>query len=95
MRIPGRIYEKSDISTRADRVTKSDSKSASEKSSSSSSAPATSGDVKVSVSQAARALASENSLDVAKVERLRSAVDKGELNMDFQLIADRIVESGG
>ncbi|MSP26003.1 MAG: hypothetical protein EXR75_12750 [Myxococcales bacterium] len=93
MRIPGRVYQNSEVAARPERLDKSDTKKSTGKSTS---APqvATS-DVKVSVSQAARALATDSRIDVAKVERLRSVVDKGELAMDFKVMAERIVESGG
>lgn len=50
--------------------------------------------VKVTLSSKARELAaaSESDFDQAKVERLRAALEKGELKIDPQAIAAKIVE---
>jgi len=55
------------------------------------------GGFQVNVSDAARALANATpaqGVDVAKVERLRTAVQSGTLAVDSAKIADRIVEEG-
>ena len=53
-----------------------------------------SGGVTASVSAKARSLAADGGVDAHKVERLREAIDNGTFKMDFQAIADRIVQEG-
>jgi len=47
------------------------------------------------VSAKARVLANESDIDAEKVSRLRELIDQGAFEMDFMLIAERIVASGG
>lgn len=46
---------------------------------------------RVNVSQQARKLATEQAVDLAKVSRLRAALDSGEFRVDPRAIAARIV----
>jgi flagellar biosynthesis anti-sigma factor FlgM len=91
MRIPGNNGP--DRPASADRVRSASSKKAGE-SSTSSNAATVSGGVTATVSARARTLAAEHGMDVDKVERLREAIQSGGFQMDFQLIAKRIVEEG-
>ncbi len=92
MRIPSRVYNNPEIATRNEKVTKGESKKSS---STSSGAKSASSDVRVSVSSEARVMASDSAMDVQKVERLQAAIASGEFEMNFELVADNIVESGG
>ncbi len=93
MRIPSRVYNNPDIATRNEKVTKGETKKSSSTGSGAKAAAST--DVRVSVSSKARAIAADSAMDVAKVERLQAAIASGEFEMNFELVADRIVESGG
>jgi len=48
-------------------------------------------ETRVNVSQQARKLATEQAVDLAKVGRLRAALDSGEFRVDPRAIAARIV----
>jgi flagellar biosynthesis anti-sigma factor FlgM len=48
-------------------------------------------DVDVSVSDRARAMASDSGVDAAKVEQLRRAVEAGTLSIDRHAIAERML----
>jgi len=48
-------------------------------------------EARVQVSQRARVLATESAIDVAKIERLRGALLRGDLKVDARAIATRIV----
>lgn len=52
-------------------------------------------EVKVDVSDEAQRLAAASSLDVAKVEKLRSAIADGTFQVDSHAIANKLVENGG
>jgi flagellar biosynthesis anti-sigma factor FlgM len=93
MRIPSKVNAP-DRAVRADRTKdagKSPAKSQSVRSSSSGAA----GGVKATVSTRARELAGESSINVKKVNELRELIESGQFVMDFQLIAERIVSTGG
>jgi len=94
MRIPSSIIQKPDAATvRNERAGKTDSsKSAG---SDGSAQKVSDDDVRVSVSSEARRLADSAAVDLEKVERLRSAIESGTFEMNFQVIADRIVDTGG
>ena len=50
---------------------------------------------RVSISDEARALAAgEETIDRAKVDRLRSALQSGGLKFDSQLVAQRMIDQG-
>jgi flagellar biosynthesis anti-sigma factor FlgM len=50
---------------------------------------------RVSISDEARALASgETTIDRAKVDRLRSAIQAGSLKFDSQVVAQRMIDQG-
>jgi flagellar biosynthesis anti-sigma factor FlgM len=51
--------------------------------------------VRLSLSSRARELASGADIDQAKIARLREAVEKGTLEMNPHLIAQKIVEENG
>ena len=89
MRIPG--SNGPERSGQVDRARSSSAKKSGDSSSTGSSARA---QVTASVSAKARTLAAEHGIDVDKVERLRDAIQSGSFQMDFQLIADRIVQDG-
>ncbi|MBM4377489.1 MAG: flagellar biosynthesis anti-sigma factor FlgM [Deltaproteobacteria bacterium] len=48
-------------------------------------------EARIQVSQRARVLATESAIDVAKIERLRGALLRGDLKVDARSIATRIV----
>jgi anti-sigma28 factor (negative regulator of flagellin synthesis) len=93
MHIPSRVYNSPDIAAQTDQARKLKSQQA-KKSGSTDAAKRTKGDVKVSVSARARKLAGENSMDIEKINRLRESIENGSFAMDFQLVAERIVERG-
>ena len=93
MRIPSKINAP-DRSGRADRAKDVGNKTSANKSATPSRTAATGG-VKATVSTRAVELADENSVNVQKVNQLRELIESGQFVMDFQLIAERIVSSGG
>ncbi len=50
--------------------------------------------VKTSVSAKARSLNNEAGIDVAKVERLRELIENGEFVIDYNVVAERILQAG-
>lgn len=50
--------------------------------------------VSASVSAKAKSLANEAGIDVEKVERLRELIENGEFVIDYQVIAERILQTG-
>lgn len=51
--------------------------------------------VRASVSAEARSLADQGGIDQAKVERLRGLIESGQFVVDSQVIAERILATGG
>jgi flagellar biosynthesis anti-sigma factor FlgM len=92
MRIPG--SNGPDRGGSIDRARSSSSSKRSGASGGSSGGAGTSGSVTASVSARARSLAADHGVDVDKVERLREAIQNGSFQMDFQAIAERIVQDG-
>lgn len=52
------------------------------------------GGVSASVSAKAKSLANDAGIDVAKVERLRELIENGEFAIDYNVIAERILQTG-
>lgn len=94
MRIPSRVYNSPDVASRADRANRGSDTKKSESGSSAKSGVDADG-VKVSISSQAKRVADDNAMDVEKIERLRAVINSGEFEMNFELIGERIVESGG
>ena len=92
MRIPG--SNGPDRGSSIDRARSSSSSKRSGASGGSSGGAGKSGSVTASVSARARSLAADHGVDVDKVERLREAIQSGSFQMDFQAIAERIVQDG-
>ncbi len=86
MRIPSKING-AERAARSSRVAASDSK----KTSKSGRGKKGKG-VTASVSAKAKSLANDAGIDVAKVERLRELIEKGEFQINHQLIAERILQ---
>jgi flagellar biosynthesis anti-sigma factor FlgM len=93
MRIPSRVYKSPDP-VQAERIAKSGDAKKVEGGRDAGQAKRVDPDVRVNVSEQARALANQNGIDVSKVERLRSAIEKGDFKIDAQKIANRIVDGG-
>jgi flagellar biosynthesis anti-sigma factor FlgM len=93
MRIPSRVYQSPD-QVQTERVVKSSDSKKAEPGREATQTGRRESDVKVNVSERARALADENAVDVQKVERLRSAIDSGDFQVDSRQIASRIVDGG-
>jgi flagellar biosynthesis anti-sigma factor FlgM len=89
MRIPG-----SNGPERGGQVDRARSSSSRKASDSGASGASGRGQVTASVSAKARTLAAEHGIDIDKVERLREAIQSGSFQMDFQRIAERIVQDG-
>jgi flagellar biosynthesis anti-sigma factor FlgM len=95
MRIPSRLYHTPEIQNRTERIAKGERAEHARGEQIDEAERASDEDVRVEISSRARQVASDNAMDVGKVQRLRSAIDAGGLNMNFERIANRIVESGG
>jgi flagellar biosynthesis anti-sigma factor FlgM len=90
MRIPSKITA-AESSARSSRTTKSGGKNTPK----AKTAATRDSGVSASVSAKARSLANQAAgYDVAKVERLRDLIDKGELIIDFQYVAEQILQRG-
>lgn len=80
------------------KANKLDGKSRSEKAKSSSMADALGGTAKVNLSdraqsmQKAKDIASDQSIDEAKVARLQKLIDEGKYSVDARAVADRLVD---
>ena len=95
MRIPSRLYQTPEIQNRSDAIAKGERAEHARGEQVDEAERTSDEDVRVEISARARRVASDNAMDVEKVRRLRSAIDAGGLNMNFERIANRIVESGG
>jgi len=93
MRIPSKVNAP-DRAARAERAKDAGKSDAKPQRGGSGSTGAADG-VKATVSTRARELAGESSINVEKVNELRELIESGKFVMDFQLIAERIVSSGG
>ncbi len=93
MRIPSKVNAP-ERAARTDRG-KDASKSAGKTAQGGTSGVGSADSVKATVSSRARELADESSINVEKVNQLRELIESGRFVMDFQLIAERIVSSGG
>jgi anti-sigma28 factor (negative regulator of flagellin synthesis) len=93
MRIPGKISAP-DRAVRADRAKDVGKKGGKVDPKSAAGAGASDG-VTSTVSTRARELAGSSAIDVPKVNQLRELIESGRFVMDFQLIAERIVSTGG
>ncbi|MBM4357922.1 MAG: flagellar biosynthesis anti-sigma factor FlgM [Deltaproteobacteria bacterium] len=91
MRIPG--SKAPDRGGSVDRTRSSSAKASGETAASDASKGARA-NVTASVSAKAKTLAAEHGIDVDKVQQLRAAINDGSFQMDFKLIADRIVQEG-
>ncbi|MEM9694372.1 MAG: flagellar biosynthesis anti-sigma factor FlgM [Myxococcota bacterium] len=52
-------------------------------------------DVTLAVSKTARRMATEQAIDIDRIEQLRAAIGAGKLEIDAQAMADVVVETGG
>ncbi len=95
MRIPSRLYQRPEVQNRTDQAAKSEEAKDARTDEVSQSPRAEEDDVRVEISSRARNVASTNAMDMEKVQRLRSLIDAGGLQINAERIANRIVDSGG
>jgi flagellar biosynthesis anti-sigma factor FlgM len=95
MRIPSRLYQRPEVQNRTDQAGKGEGAKDARTEDVSQSPRAREDDVRVEISPRARSVAGANAMDIEKVERLRSLVDAGGLQINAERIANRIVDSGG
>ena len=95
MRIPGNVYNNNPIATRTGQADRAAQTEADDKKADGASVAAGAKNITVDVSSRAKALATDNALDVAKVDRLRAAIAGGAFNIDHHAIAASLIETGG
>lgn len=93
MRIPGK-NQPPDRAARVDRAQTNQANKSTAKATSTAQG-SQSGSTTATVSAKARSMADEHGFDVEKVDRLRELIQQGAFKMDFMLIAERIVATGG
>lgn len=94
MKIPSSVDPRTDRPERIERARSSPAEQAKAKSRGEAAQSTAGPGVRATVSARARSLAQEMGIDVGKVSRLREAIENGSFQMDFQLIAERILERG-